>query len=315
MGTDPEFVILGPTGKPVPAHRFFPGKDKKMTFSVKLRGNGYIFRDGYSVEINVPPSYCRSVLTDSVKFMLVKAQQQLPKGHHLAALPAWKIELSDVKRAPYDVRIFGCDPSLNAYTGEEQRVELDGASHPLRYGGGHMHFSEKPAPDWMKDYKKVCHFVKLMDAYVGLPLTYLFDGPLTFARRQHYGRAGEFRLQNYPDKSAGIEYRTPDPRIWNNQVIAMMAFGVGRHLFERMSDNPPALPFAETTLQRVINTGVDLRDIKPLRGWYTSKTLAAAKGEKAFQKFQLGKPYMPSELDYDLPNLSGWREWRGACAV
>lgn len=302
-------MILGPDMRPVPAHKFFPSRDHKLSVQIKSRGQGKLFRDGFALEINVPPTHCRSVLVDSMRFMLREAGKHLPKGYKLTAMPAWRIVPSSLRRAPYDVRTFGCDPALNAYTGEECRVKLNGDIHPMRYAGGHMHFSANPVPAWMKSFDKVRQFVKAMDMYVGIPLTTIYGGPLTFARRQYYGQAGEFRLQRYEDDSAGIEYRVPDPRIWNNERVAMMAFGVGRSLMLKMEKGGVKLPLPDALIQSAINTGTDLPDaLRPLSGWYSKLDIMVAKKEKMFHTFKLGRPVAKGTEC----NFPGWQEWREA---
>jgi len=308
FGTDPEFLIVDSKNRPVPAHILFPGKDEKIVVPIKSRGNGNLFRDGYALEINVPPSHCRSVLTDSMRFMLESAKKRLPGGFALVATPAWPILLESLRGAPSDVRQFGCDPALNAYTGEETHVELDGETHRYRYAGGHLHFSVSPVPKWLRNFKAVRLFVKFMDLRIGLPLTYLYGDTPTFLRRRVYGRAGEFRLQSYPTGEAGIEYRVPDPRVWNNPAVAMMALGVGRSLIRAFGKQvPTGLPIDEGVLQRAINEGVHLKEsLMPYRGWYKTSTLERAAAEKSFQVFSLGKP-VPSGQNCFFP---GWDEWR-----
>lgn len=308
FGTDPEYLIVDNKNQPVPAHLFFPGsKDAKWYCPIKGRGLGSLFRDGYALELNVPPSNCRSVLTDNVRFMLSKAKKFLPRGYRLVPAPAWPIRLSSLRGAPSDVQQFGCDPAFDAYTGEERRIELDGERHPYRYAGGHLHFSVDPVPTWMKNFGSVRMFVKYLDLYVGLPLTHLYHDPPTFLRRRFYGRAGEFRLQNYPDHSAGVEYRVPDPRVWNHQAVAMMALGIGRDLLRQFRQRVPLrLPVSEVALQRAINEGDNIAQLlRTRRGWYSRQVLNRAAADPRFQIFKPVRP-VPAGTECD---FAGWSEW------
>ena len=314
FGTDPEFVILNKAGKPCPAHLWFPGKDDKLQVPIKERGYGKLFRDGFALEINVPPAYCRSVLSDSMKVMLKAAQKKLPVGYTLATMPAVRINLSSLRKAPYDVAQFGCDPSLNAYTGEEGSIDLDGMKHPYRYTGGHLHFSANPMPTWAKKFENVCLFIRMMDLHVGVPLAMIFNDKGNVLRRRYYGKAGEFRLQSYADKSAGIEWRVPSSQIWNNEAVTMMALGIGRELFvnfeKYVGSYKKYLASNEAEVRSIINEGSKPSFTSMFTGYYAPATLKVAVTEKAFHVFKLGKPVPKNHL-CNFPGWAGWRQKKG----
>jgi hypothetical protein len=230
IGTDPEFFIIGPGGRPVPAHRFFPSKTEKLR-----AGNALLFRDGYALEINVPPREQPYVLLSDVEMALKAATALLPAGHKLVARPAVRINLrKDMADAPEDVRYFGCDPSWCAYTGAQKVPAITAMRHPWRYAGSHMHFSineeeqKKKEWAWMKNREAHRWFIRLMDQFVGYMLTLRSFTALDALRRRYYGGAGEYRPQEYPDGSVGLEYRTP-----SGPLDAGM-FRVGMELFQNM---------------------------------------------------------------------------------
>ena len=290
FGTDSEFFILDRRGKPAPAHRFFPGKDDKLYFEVKERGRGALFRDGYALEINVPPAHCRSVLVDSVNIMLHKAQQRLPNGYKLTTAPVVGIDLRSLRRAPYDVQQFGCDPVLDAYLGDERATNLDGTKHRLRYSGSHFHFSVKPIPAWMKKFDNMCLLAKLMDQRIGLPLAMIFNNAGSRARRKYYGLAGEFRLQRYEDGERGFEYRVPTSEVWNDPGVAMMVMGVGRDTilnFARLQQTWDRR--LELCIQRAINTGIGIDNLLVPTSIYRPDTIRWL-AKKGVGRFRLQKP-------------------------
>src|SRR5678815_2005362 len=110
MGSDPELFIVDKDGVPVAAHLadIPPAEDKRMSFD----DDCYYFRDGYAVEINVPPSGCSGLVIEDVIATRNDINYLLEgKKLHLEALPSVEINLDDIKSAPKDVRMFGCNPS------------------------------------------------------------------------------------------------------------------------------------------------------------------------------------------------------------
>lgn len=280
FGTDSEFLVLDEKDRPVPAHKVkFPSAKRKLTLP------GYddskAFRDGYAVEINVRPATCRQTLTFTVQRALHEIVKMLPPGHKLATLPAWKIDLKQMANAPSDVKQFGCKPSLCAYTGAQKIPPIDAMTHPWRYSGAHLHFSALWEEDSYIDNDYVCapdpkeiqepdvypDFAKLMDLYMGLPLTCLFHSEALYQRRRFYGQAGEYRVQNYGQINKrtkaetpiyGFEYRVPGPELWNLPWVSSLAMSIGRYvinnrarLMKRYDKNQGE------AVRNAINTGED----------------------------------------------------------
>jgi hypothetical protein len=229
------------------------------------------FRDGYAVELNVPPAEDVLTLAKHVRAGILGVTKLLPEGHRLVATPTVSIDLkADLKDAPEDVLHFGCDPSFDAYTGKEKCPRVNAWEHPYRYAGGHMHFSatareiEKGTFGWLKKKDNHLLFIRMMDYRVGVPLTIINHGPAQFLRRKVYGQAGEFRPQEYPDGSLGLEYRTPCPSVWNNLAVATFAFETGMEMFRHFylyakvwNDKH------EKKLQAALNHGEGLQEILP----------------------------------------------------
>lgn len=213
-----------------------PSPGNKLT---PVKGNfaGY-FRDGFNLEINANPQMCIAQVQECAKGVLRMARKRLPKGYKIDAVSAVRVDPTVVSGpdAPEDVKVFGCHPAMNAYTEQASIPDIDAVSHPFRYAGGHIHFSEGKAGvgkatlkwtgpfndipvyeyppdvqpgdydpyatanmDWLWDASNHPLAVKMLDLKVGLPLTVLQkDLAEVFLRRRFYGRAGEFRTQIYP---------------------------------------------------------------------------------------------------------------------
>ena len=269
LGADPEFGLFK-NRRWVSPHRTLPPAEQKLVFL----STGAIFRDGFSVELNPLPTYCRETLIYRVAYLLRQARQRT--GARLFAPHCVPIGPQTLRGAPPDLFQAGCDPALSAYSNEIIRPEVDYLTHPFRYFGGHMHLSypkQSKAP--FHDQALGRAFIRLCDRYVGVPLTYLWACPGMFARREFYGRAGEFRFQNYGNREVvGIEYRTPGPEVWWTTWSASLAFG----LFRWVATHFPALyakhrrttPGEHQAIQHAINTGEGLARWLPARQHYGS---------------------------------------------
>lgn len=273
LGADPEVFLVDSKKQPVPAHVMFPPKSDPM-----ITPYGKIYRDGWAVELNPHPSHCRELLTRNVQFLLREiVRLARAKGYRVVSWPAVKVDPEWYHDAPEDVLITGCEPSLDAYSGEAKYPTLDVVAHPFRYAGGHMHLGlERYYFDttgisyiasenvrrryaWVTKQSEAQLFIRMLDLYVGVPLTYWFHGHGQFLRRQHYGQAGEFRMQRYAHDAVGIEYRTPPPAMWNHPAVASYAYLAMRtvaYKFESFklawAKNAKEL---EPVIQRYINTG------------------------------------------------------------
>lgn len=267
LGVDPEMFVFDPIKrKTLPAHLFFPLKGARI-HAEDFRGSFY--RDGYAVEFNLDRGeFCRENLTTQLYGTIHYASMFLRKHKlKLITAPAVRIDLKSLIDAPSDVQQFGCSPSINAYSREEEVPRIDGMSHNLRYAGGHLHFGTTVSPlasslQWMQDPDSVFLFVKMCDLYIGVPLTYVEASPLNYLRRLHYGKAGDFRFQKYERNTIGIEYRSLSPFWLRRPELLSFALGTGRYIayhFEqvRRTWNHKL----EESIQIAINTGKGLRGL------------------------------------------------------
>lgn len=338
FGCDPEFTIIGPTGKPVPAHAVgLPGKDAKKT----VAGGCQYFRDGYNVEVNVPGTYCRALLLNALRNTLRDSLlKDLPTGHKLIARSAFPISLRSkaMVTAPDDVKHFGCDPAMDAYTGEPKVCRVDATTHGWRYAGGHLHFGD----GWGHDNKEgaseainnpVNHatLIRLFDLFIGVPLSVIYNDPGQWRRRQLYGQAGEYRVQKYTsttEKQAydavrgfytipkntvtpGIEYRVPGAELFNHPSMVCLFMGVGRYIIRHFTakyKTPDMLAFLaknEAAIIEAINTGHGAAKLlQSVNHFYTPDTIKMLADIEDVHTFHLGS------FGHDAHH--GWTEWAQA---
>ena len=277
VGVDPEMFLVDKNGRSVPAHKLFPEKSKRECIS--FNKSSY-YRDGYAVEFNIDSGQtCRETLITYLYEAIFEAAYRASKHKlHLVSVPAVRVALNELEDAPPDVQIFGCNPSANAYTKISSVPDINAMTHPFRYAGGHLHFSfpyrsRTQNLMWPKDHnwilkpENVFLFVKMMDLFVGIPMTYIEANPLNFLRRQNYGKAGEFRFQIYPSSDGqlggvGIEYRTLSPFWLRQPALLSFALGMGREIFNNFFAYAKNWDSKiEPDVQKAINTGIGLRKL------------------------------------------------------
>jgi len=310
IGTDPEFFILDEGGRSVPAHMRLPPKASPLSVASKgeKKGAFSFFRDGYAAEVNVPPAAKRADLIWSMQAAIDALRTfVLKEGERLTTSPGVEVTWEKMGDAPQDVLEVGCDPSEDAYTGLKKFPSLDPSSAKERFGGGHMHFSctktpkGEPSEDWAKP-GTIPGVVKLLDLYLGLPLTFFFPSVSGFHRRLFYGQAGEFRFQDYGD-AVGLEYRVPTPEIWGHSAIASWAFDTAEGVLARSAFLERQWDEAiEDDLRGAINTGQGVEDVlTALHGKFDIPLLRSLR--EVFQPIALSP--------LDMSPLVGWREYLG----
>jgi len=160
---------------------------------------------------------------------------------HLKALPTigwdvkrWKNRGEDFEMATE----FGCDPDQDLFDLQSQCHVIDASKHPYRYGGGHIHMSNVAEID-----TEPLTVLRMMVLAAGLSAVAYSPVPdLEKERTYLYGRPGKFRIQNYPDGTHGVEYRTPSNSWTDNVNLAALIFeaikiGVHKLLPEKRVDN------------------------------------------------------------------------------
>ena len=240
-----------------------------------------VFRDGYVMEMNIPPSTCRestnSYLWNAWRLAawaigkFNKENNRKLEYRFVASFPI-PVEKVYADEVPDDAAQWGCAPALSAYTGEKVIPQCQPFQLPVRFTGGHMHLSEQktrlhPAHPFHSK-EAMAMYVRLMDKYVGLPITYLLSKYTDeFERRKYYGAAGEYRIQNYgrgedTDTRIGVEYRVPSSRIFQNYYIMSLAFGIMHEVLVYFQSMCKSYDFgAADAIRHAINTGEGAEDL------------------------------------------------------
>lgn len=268
LGHDAEFEVVDKNGKVVPAHLHFPPKDKPV-YTGYANDPGVhrdqIFRDGTNLEVNTPGEMtCIGLILNATARSLRHAKEMLPAGLKLAAMSAYEMDPEPLKDAPVDVLNSGCSPVRNAYDGWEEKAVFLSPESKERYAGGHIHMSGEE--QWVTAPKggekhvtmqglltdkttraQFCEFyVRYLDTYLAVPLLYTgIEGKAGVRRRQVYGKAGEYRFQEYKNTysvgpTRGIEYRVLGPEWLKDEGVAaltlMMARTIGRRALKKFGE-------------------------------------------------------------------------------
>lgn len=197
IGADPElFLFNGNT--PVSAHDVIPGT-KLDPYRIE---DGYIQHDGTAFEFNVTPADTPERFTESIASCIREGLYEVYKKHkhfHFEAKPTVTFESRYLENLPPEAKNMGCEPDMNAWTGE-QNTPPD-SSVNFRTGGGHIHigWTEKEDvydPAHIFDCEEM---VKQLDATL-YHMSILWDDDQK--RRQLYGKMGSYRAKNF-----GVEYR------------------------------------------------------------------------------------------------------------
>lgn len=233
LGADPEF-LLTQRGEPVAAYAVgIPDRNSKKDYGVRGEA-GRFFRDGFGLELNPTPFNCIQMLlfyTGEGLKEVAKLSQAEPRA--VAAIsPSLSVSLGE--NPPSDVLSVGCNPSFNVYEGWGQPLTAPWSplTHELRMFSGHLHFSMPTAVGMLHNEDFVTDRIRALDLVLGVVHTYIFqDERDVFERRVFYGRAGEYRLQNYGNGKKGIEYRTPDATLFRSIPIAALLIALARSAF------------------------------------------------------------------------------------
>ena len=139
---------------------------------------------------------------------LAHARGLLPADTTLSCEAAVEYTDEELERDPY-ASVLGCSQSNNLYTGFTP-VPSEYENN-TRYGGLHINFGRNAGSTFTPSE------VLLLDASLGLLSVAEHEQPFKeqmVERRKYYGRAGEYRLKDFGNRVAGLEYRTLPASTW-----------------------------------------------------------------------------------------------------
>jgi hypothetical protein len=184
---------------------------------------GFIHRDNVSVEICTLPTETPAQFVASIKRALGAGSAFVENGITGVTLsPQTAVELPEwVRTHPHAVEI-GCDADALASSEQMSSVMRDrltaDALGDWRYAGGHVHISYERdiMPPWVA--------ALLCDLFIGLPM----KTHLEPRRSQFYGISSLHRETQYPDGTAGVEYRALDSGwVHDTDQLVRVARGAG----------------------------------------------------------------------------------------
>jgi hypothetical protein len=258
FGTDPEIFVVDDGGNCVPPAAL--REDFGLEFvdeKTLLNGDEWsIIEDGAATEINLEPTDNSDVMNKRLEDAINGVTSFMKDNYNLDTfifptvpfdiIKYWKERGEEFK----DCVRFGCDPDLDIYSGKYSE-EVTADDVPERFGGGHIHM--QAPPDNMGFFDEAYyHTTILLDVLVGNSAV-AFKRPnrewidAEKKRLKYYGRPGKIRLQEYPDGTKGIEYRTPsnfwitNPKVANGLLTLMnTVFNVVQRPDDasRILDNP-----------------------------------------------------------------------------
>jgi hypothetical protein len=183
LGCDPEFFLTN-NNSIVSAIGLIGGtKEKPLQVD-----EGALQEDNVLAEINIIPALTKDQWITRINSVMEKLKQVTSLD--LEVKPSHVFDKEYLKSVGPAAFAFGCDPDMNAYTGE-----VNPKPNPytlLRTAGGHIHIGSTDID--------VRLLVKTLDLYLAVPSVILDDDN---QRRTVYGKAGAYRIKPY-----GVEYRT-----------------------------------------------------------------------------------------------------------
>ena len=255
IGADPE-LFLKENGKAISAFGMVEGT-KESPFKTPL---GAYQVDGMALEFNIDPvqtGYQFEQFNLNIIRTIADMKDRVSKngddtkkyGFNITATQDFDPEY--LANQPKEALELGCDPDYNAYTGEVN-PRPDGSVN-FRTAAGHIHVGwGANIPTDNEEHREICNnFVKVLDATVGMFMTFIDRDP---RRRELYGKAGALRYKPY-----GVEYRTPS-NVWivnrDRRECVYILVNKAIEIMKRGPFDPKGwTAFSEEQIIEIINTG------------------------------------------------------------
>ncbi len=186
--------------------------------------------DGILAECNVPPVKMSEgdLFIENVNYVKEYIKDNYIKDKNLRLTCCASAVVPDEQLLDPEANQIGCDSDYNAWKDGEINDKPDKFPGGLRTTGGHFHFSY---PDASVD--RSIELMKVFDTFVAVPLV-LIDRDTK--RRELYGQAGAFRLQNWGE-AQGFEARTLSGYCFNSEDTLNYIFGQINQMFDYYNAN------------------------------------------------------------------------------
>lgn len=248
IGSDFEMFLMDKNGKVISAIPFIQGtKHKPQQLSKK---GCCIQHDGVLSECNVPEVSLdeADVFSDNIEFVTDFIYDSFARKEGLRLMCCPSAEVEEDQLQDDEARAFGCDPSYSAWDDGNIIEKNFPEGIKLRSCGGHIHISYEGA-----NVDTSLELMRAFDLFVTVPFVLLDEDT---RRRELYGKAGEFRLQQYGDNTYGFEARTLS-NIWvNSRELVEFVFNQLNNMFDFYNENGIASIDAEKeNIVKAINEG------------------------------------------------------------
>lgn len=242
LGSDPEFffarkrLAAGKIGTIIGAEKVLPKG------GIVVSG-GKVIIDGVQAELNPRADTCRQRDANAIADLFQAIKQRIGKQRiTINWSPTVKITTRELKSLSKESRMFGCDPSYNAYGESIEKPNPE--EYKFRSAGGHIHIGKNDSyiNDLLIIKGEYIKTVKILDIIAANTCVLIDRDPGNIERRKVYGRAGEYRKPPH-----GLEYRVLSNFWLKNYRMMSFAFGLVRMAMGIASD--PEM--AEMTLKAV----------------------------------------------------------------
>lgn len=239
IGSDFELFLLNTETKDVINAKPFIKGSKENPFNFDESNPFWCTSlDNVLAEMNIPPAVTEDEFDGFVEKAISYLHSILPPNITTLAEPAMYIKPEFLNTR--ESQEFGCTPSLNAYTMEEN-PQPKGSETTLRTGAFHIHIKYNNM-----SFVKSADLIKIMDLYLGIPA--LLIEPVN-ERRKLYGTPGEFRY--HPEKTT--EYRVLSNYFSKNSMLRKWAFSNTMAAIESYNKRGPLRAGDAEQIRDVIN--------------------------------------------------------------
>lgn len=242
-GADPELMIANAeTGRIESSLDIFPDKGKLKKFDF---GEGYsAYPDNVLIEGTLPPARSKEEFVHNYRSLFQKTDS-LFDGKFKLKVKAFHV-FKPTQLTHEEATLVGCSSEYCAWQLTEHKAELLDCG---RSGGGHIHIGHEVLLDAWKQVEAI----KLMDIFVGLPMSVIDCDPTSQSRKKLYGKMGRLRPTAY-----GVEYRTLSNFWIHSPETVRLVYDLTNHVIDVMVDDKAENYIAQTSeaeLRRALDDG------------------------------------------------------------
>lgn len=240
LGSDIEFFLEDILSKEIVSAEGIIKGTKKEPFKFDEDNSFYATSlDNVMAEGNIAPAGSAYEFWKNVEKLRAYIDSTIPKTLKTVAIPSARLDKKHLQTE--NAQVFGCDPSLNCWTGTEVRPEPSGDN--LRSAGFHIHVGyDEPTMDTNTE------LAKAMDLFLGVPS--ILIEPKNERKAIGYGLSGNYRHQKH-----GMEYRSLSSHFSSEQKLIEWCFRNTQKAIQFVNDDRVAeLQHMGDVIQQIINT-------------------------------------------------------------